>query len=160
MESIHPRLDEMESRFGWSRGMKTDTGVIAVDREARTTVDGRTVNFLCYRYRREGLRWDCGAMWSAAMSKRQRKEAKKKAAELVALTLDPAARAVLGSSQHPSHVTVEDGFNLGTGGIGYGAVGEPPPAEAIVTLAELLAAMAAKIEFFLGTSKGGSGEAV
>ena len=39
MESIHPRLDETESRFGWSRGMKTETGVIAVDREARTTID-------------------------------------------------------------------------------------------------------------------------
>ena len=94
------------------------------------------------------------------MSKRQRKEAKKKSSELVALTLDPAARAVLESSKHPSHATVEDGFHVGTGGISYGAVGEPPPAEAIVTLAELLAAMAARIEFFLGTSKGGGGEAV
>lgn len=70
MESIHPRLDEMESRFGWSRGMRNDSGVIVEDREARTTIDGRTVNFLCYYDRRERLMWSCGAKWSAAMPRR------------------------------------------------------------------------------------------
>lgn len=86
------------------------------------------------------------------MPRRQRKQAKKRLVELLALTLDPAARRVLESIRHPSHAGAEDGFQVGTGGFLYGAQGDPPPAETVIAIAETLAGIAAKIETILGTS--------
>ena len=80
---------------------------------------------------------------------RHRRQVRKRSVELVALTLDPAARTVLESIGDLSDADVENGFQVGTGGLFYGAGGEPPPAETVLVLAKTLAGMATRIEAIL-----------
>jgi hypothetical protein len=152
LKNIHPRLDELVDTFGWTREFEVrgESGPTHVVRswQARTTVDGRTAFLDVYPTRGKGLRWACGASWSEGMRRRHRRQVRKRSVELVALTLDPAAQRVLESIRHPSHPVV-DGFQVGTGGLFYGAAGEPPPAETVLALVQTLAGMATRMEAIL-----------
>jgi hypothetical protein len=136
-----PRLDELVVSFGWLRG-----GSFWV----RTTIDDRDVRFACGPFRRIELHWDCGVSWRRDLPRRKRKQAKKRAAELLALALDPAARRLLESASRPSHSgPIEEGFDVGTAALSYRVTGDPPPADKVVEIAEVLTATAARIESFL-----------
>ena len=113
----HKVLRDLEAEFGWTRG-----GSFSV----RTTIDGRVVLFVC-----PGSEpfWECGVSWSKGFPKRKRKQAEKRAAEVLSLALDPTAKRVLESVPHPSNVPVEDGFHMWNPNLVYRAAGEPPPAK-------------------------------
>jgi hypothetical protein len=125
-------------------------GVIAEDREARSIVNGRPVNLLVYTSRSGNLEWHCGARWSTEMTKRQRKDARKRRSKIVEAVLDPDARSALRIYCDAGSATpVEDAMSIGTGGLGFGGQGEPPPADEVVSIVELLDALAARIERIL-----------
>ena len=149
MKYIHPRLVELVDTFGWTREFEVkgieNAHMHVRSWQARTTIDGRTAFLGVMPTRGEGLRWACGASWSERMRRRHRRQVRKRSVELVALTLDPAAQRVLESIRHPSHPVV-DGFQVGTGGLFYGAAGEPPPAETVLVLVQTLAGMATRME--------------
>jgi hypothetical protein len=152
LKNIHPRLDELVDTFGWTREFEVKGehgGPHVRNWQARTTIDGRTAFLDVYPTRGKGLRWACGASWSEGMRWRHRRQVRKRSVELVPLTLDPAARTVLESVRQPSHADVEDGFQVGTGGLFYGSAGEPPPAETVLALVQTLAGMATRMEAIL-----------
>jgi len=147
----YPSVNELMDAFGWSNefpyASDVGSGVGVSDHHVWTTIDGRRVTLMVFR-----RNWICGASWSEGRRRRKARQIKKRLVELLALTLDPSARRVLESIKHSSHAVIEDGLLVGTGGLIYDSPGEPPPAGTVVTLAETLARMAAKIETILDTS--------
>lgn len=153
LKSKHPRLDELQADFGWTNEflVRTERGnsMHARDWEVRATIDGRDMRFACYQVRRRGFIWNCAASWTEGMSGRHRRQAKRRLDQLVDVTLDPSVRRVLESIMHPSHARIEDGFQVGSFGLFWGAPGEPPPAETVVQLGEALAGMVTRVETVL-----------
>ena len=150
--STHERLDEMELVHGWRRGMTTDLGTIATDKEAQSTVDGRTVRLLCYYDRNESLVWDVGALWKTKTTRRQRKALRKDKGELAQSYMDSAMQAVLqGSSDGSDDESVHESVVVATGGVFYPGTGDPPPSSRVVAISVQLAAFATRVEDHLKT---------
>ena len=156
MKMKHPRMDELIRDYGWTNEFEYSSvagaGVYESKSEVRTTVDGRDVRFFDWSARRWPFHWGCLASWSTGIPRRKRKQVKKRTAEFVALTLEPSERRVLESAPHPAEMRVEDRFLAGSGGLVHGLTGDPPPAETIVAIAEVLAQVATRIETALDTT--------
>jgi hypothetical protein len=140
--------------------MTTDRGTIAKDKEAQSSVDGRTVRLLCYLDRRSGsLDWDIGAHWKLESGRfgrgkvpRHLKSAiRSDSGELTERFLTTSMRAVLeeggGRSDDPAGVVVA------TGGVFYPGTGDPPPSAQVIAISEQLAAFATLVEDYLNTRK-------
>jgi hypothetical protein len=141
MDDRCPRLDELEAGFGWSRGGSSFL--------VETTIDGRSVGFVCRQDGRIEPHWGIGVPWSQGIPRRKRKRAAKQVDELIALALDPAGRRVLESVSRASPAAVGDGFRVFPAVLDYRVEGEPPPAEKVLEVAEVLVAVATRIESLL-----------